>query len=89
MMPRLNLQCPYLTLVEVIAEVKRTGNFPTVLSYYLSPTWGQLRVRLIKIDGEFHVIEGGPWHGFGILPPFGLSPDGNILGLFFTTDKEE
>jgi|GEM_PF-1188083 len=48
---------PYLTLEEVVAEVKRTGKFPAVLSYYLSPTWGQLRVRLIKIDGEFYVIE--------------------------------
>jgi len=134
---------PYLTLEEVVAEVKRTGKFPAALSYYLSPTWGQLRVRLIKIDEEFHVIEyqkypflalnrgyltengvwlvdvrdgtillraeqgqamlkeqwerlvpadsifnegtgveGGPWHGFGILQPFGLSPDGDMLGFF-------
>jgi hypothetical protein len=133
---------PYLTLEEVVAEATRTGKFPAILSYYLLPTWDQLRVRLIKIDGEFHVIEHleypfialnrgyhtkdgvwlvdvrdgavllraehgqavlkeqwarlvpadsilnntgverGPWHGFGILQPFGLSPDGSKLGFF-------
>lgn len=47
----------YLTLEEVVAETKRTGKFPVILSYYLSPTWGEVRVRTIKIDGEPHIIE--------------------------------
>ena len=41
--------------------------------------------RLIPADGIFNKgtgVEGGPWHGFGILQPFGLSSDGTKLGFF-------
>lgn len=41
--------------------------------------------RLVPADSTFNKgtgVEGGPWHGFGILQPFGLSPDGNKLGFF-------
>ena len=139
----------YLTLEEVVTEVRRTGKFPAVLSYYLSPrgpdedilvrtlgidvehvreygrieyldypfialnrgygttdgVWlvdardgtillraeeGQAMIkeqwdRLVPADHIFNKgtgVEEGPWHGFGILQPFGMSPDGNKLGFF-------
>ncbi|GFP37126.1 hypothetical protein HKBW3S44_00806 [Candidatus Hakubella thermalkaliphila] len=47
----------------------------------LKEQWG----RLVPADSIFNMgtgVEGGPWHGFGILQPFGLSPNGNKLGFF-------
>jgi len=41
--------------------------------------------RLVPADSTFNKgtgVVGGPWHGFGILQPFGLSPDGDRLGFF-------
>jgi len=41
--------------------------------------------RLVPADSTLNKgtgVEGGPWHGFGILQPFSMSPDGNRLGFF-------
>jgi len=50
----------YLTLEEVVAEVRRTGKFPAVLSYYLSPRGPDedILVRTLGIDVG-HVREYG------------------------------